>query len=97
ATVTGVQTCALPISLSARTCVWKITIRMFSPRELREASKATFDKHSFEWVGRGRADSGAQANRRRYPFLQFSWCLLNVLLVASRSEERRVGKECMAR
>ena len=56
---------------------------MFSPRELREASKAIFDKHSFEWMKRGRADSRAQANRRRYPFFQFSWCLLNVLLVAS--------------
>jgi len=56
---------------------------MFSPRELREAPKAIFDKHSFEWMKRGRADSRAQANRRRYPFFQFSWCLLNVLLVAS--------------
>src|SRR5258708_21888252 len=75
--VTGVQTCALPISLR----------RNFRPGVAPRRSTRTFSCHARSKISPKRAASNQQ------PLVIQVLLLLNL----TRSEERRVGKECRSR
>src|SRR5207248_8945506 len=80
-TVTGVQTCALPILFGDRSCYY--------PRELRADLKNPHlvPRHisDFDLMLLGVSRDARRGRKRVFVFL------------LARSEERRVGKECRAR
>src|SRR2546426_5641989 len=75
--VTGVQTCALPISHRLRGLVG--------------LAQAVRDTHFPE------TDGALAAARRRLAFDEGLLLQLGLAILRSRSEERRVGKECRSR
>src|SRR5205823_8452589 len=84
--VTGVQTCALPISTTAAAGKWTRTwaSSSSSPPRSRRATTSSFPE-------RHRLDSAGSMARILVVDDDMS---LRALLKAVRSEERRVGKEC---
>src|SRR2546430_8676885 len=77
-TVTGVQTCALPI-LCATPVLQSVQFRMLDPSSQdRRRACSSLDGRSLE----------SSVERRGFPILR---------PLVSRSEERRVGKECRSR
>src|SRR5256714_8120894 len=80
--VTGVQTCALPISLVGGSNVIKTPIAAFSPSTVPIRSRISPDLTwpDFTWT------------RTR-----FALPLVSSIKAMTRSEERRVGKECRSR
>src|SRR2546429_6826509 len=81
--VTGVQTCALPISSRRRTTAeCSSDTRRFSPEARRARSRFPFGDH------RGSPSACKQPRRRSPPARRAA---------RNRSEERRVGKECRSR
>src|SRR3712207_7717248 len=79
--VTGVQTCALPISVTAAYPGGK------DPYEGLDPFNTTDESH-LNWKNQG-ADAGKYANDDVHA--------VRILAMEPRSEERRVGKECRSR
>src|SRR5204863_4231246 len=80
--VTGVQTCALPISRASHKEAKKVAAASRSASKGRTATKAPAAKSS-------KNKRSAMPNKTAKPAVKAT--------VAKRSEERRVGKECRSR
>src|SRR5690606_40994420 len=88
--VTGVQTCALPISLDAARAIIQRNrpgtrlLRYLMLRMNNQILKAQYDVDECGWLSSLNVSSGCR------PFDTMPFC-------TSRSEERRVGQECRSR
>src|SRR5256886_13601217 len=80
-TVTGVQTCALPILLLGSGGVYNMSVVVYYCRRLVKHSPQCLRIVSPTWLGSSR--------KREYSVHETS--------TRTRSEERRVGKECRSR
>src|SRR5206468_9711321 len=82
--VTGVQTCALPISKTRLCCCQKIN--------LLASTVSSFPDLRPRITSTRRSDSGKGKGLRRTPFTTLKMAVL-APMPSARSEERRVGKE----
>src|SRR2546430_11058179 len=81
-TVTGVQTCALPI--------WFMALRRRGSATQPIATSSTAGAWSLVIFRAARSHPGRRRSRSQ-------WSTIRLIGCATRSEERRVGKECRSR
>src|SRR5205085_5908047 len=94
-TVTGVQTCALPISALVLETLFRSARKLYLEHDGPHGRGAEIlAKHNLEYTRRKKPRAKACLSVARLPISQLQTFLRRSI---HRSEERRVGKECRSR